>query len=55
MSKMILNCHDRSTQVSIGTKTRHDNNFTDHIGLVYATTENELSGLIRQGAVYDEN
>ena len=52
---MILNCRDRLVRVLIMTKTRHDNNLIDHIDLVYTTTENELSGPILQGVVYDEN
>lgn len=36
-------------------KTRHDNDLTDHIGLIYAKTKNELSGPIGPSVVYDEN
>ena len=36
-------------------KTKHGNDMTDHIGMVYAENDIELSWLIRLGAVYDEN
>ena len=36
-------------------KTRQDNDVTDHIGLLYAKIESELSGPISPGVVYDEN
>lgn len=36
-------------------KTRKDNDMTDHIGLVYAKIENELSRPIELGAVSYEN
>ena len=37
------------------TKTKHDNNVTNCIGLVYAETKTKLLGPIWLGAVYDEN
>ena len=37
------------------TKTRQDNNVTDHIGLLYIKNETQLLWLIRQVIVYDED
>ena len=36
-------------------KTRHDNDMTDHLGLLYTKNETELSWPIQQGKVYDED
>ena len=36
-------------------KTKHNNDMIDHIGLVYAETKTELSGLIWPSVVCDEN
>ena len=36
-------------------KTRHDNNVTDQIGLVYAKNDTELSRPIWPGIVCDKN
>ena len=36
-------------------KTKQDNNITDHIGMVYADTETELSVPIWPTMIYDEN
>ena len=36
-------------------KTRHDNDVTDRIGVVYVESDTELLWLIRPGADYDEN
>ena len=51
--KMELNCHGQSNSVQTMTKSRQDNNVTDHTGALYAKNETELSWPIRQGAVYD--
>ena len=52
---MKLSCHDQSDQMSFMTKTCQDNDVTDHINLVYAKIEFELSGPIWSFTVYDEN
>ena len=36
-------------------KSSKDNNMTECIGLIYTKIENELSGIIWSGVVYDEN
>lgn len=54
-SKPKLNCQDLSDQVWSVMKTRQDIDVTDHIDVVYIKNEIELSWLIQQGAVYDEN
>lgn len=38
-----LNCHDRPDKVWYMTKNRHDNNVTNHIGVVYTEIITELS------------
>ena len=53
--KIKLSCHDRLNQIRFVTKTIQDNNVTNHIGLVYAETEIELSGPISLGWVCDDN
>ena len=35
--------------------TKYDNDMTDHISLVYAKIETELTGPIWPGAIYDKN
>ena len=52
--KLKLSCHDWSHYVQSMTKTRKDNDVTDHIGAIYAKNEIELSWLIGQGVTYDE-
>ena len=53
--KMKLRRHDQSDRVLFMTKTKQDNNVTDHIGLVYTKNNTELLGPIGPGTVYDEN
>ena len=52
---MILNCHDRSDQMSFVMKTRQNNNLIDRTGTVYAENKIELSWPIGLGGVYNEN
>ena len=52
---MKLRHHDQSDRVLFITKTKQDNNVTDHIGLVYTKNNTELLGPIGPGTVYDEN
>ena len=40
--KMKLNCYDWSDKVRSMTKSKQDNNSTDHIGAVYAEIRIEL-------------
>ena len=54
-SKTKLSCHDKSYQVWYRTKTKHDNNMTDHIGLVYVENKIELLWLIWQGVIWERN
>ena len=37
------------------TKTRHENDLTDHTSVIYIENDTNLSWLIRSGANYDEN
>lgn len=46
--------HDWLNQVWSFTKTKQDNDVTDHIGLVYVEIEVELLGSISLGMVCDE-
>ena len=54
MPKMKLSCCDRSDQVQSKKKTRQDNDMINHIGLVYAENDIELSRPIRPRAVCDK-
>lgn len=54
MSKMILNYHDQSDRVSTVTKTRLENDVTNHIDVVYTKNDIELSRSIKSGVIYDE-
>lgn len=54
MSKMILNYHDQSNRVSTVTKTRLENDVTNHIDVVYTKNDIELSRSIKSGVIYDE-
>ena len=54
-SKMKLSYRDRSKQVQSVTKTRQDNDMTDRTGTIHAKNENELSGSIILGVIYDKN
>ena len=54
MSKTKLSNRERSDRVLFVTKTKHDNDMTDHIGLVYVENDIELLGPIGPGVVYDE-
>ena len=40
---MILNNHDRLDLMPYVTKNRHDNDMTDHIGVVYVENNTKLS------------
>lgn len=42
-AKTILNCQDQLDRVQSVTKTKQDNEVTDHIGVVYAKNETKLS------------
>lgn len=53
--KATPNYHGILDQVSCVTKAKYDNNVIDHIGLVYAEIEIELSRPIWLGVGYDEN
>ena len=53
--KMKLSCHDWSDWVWSVTKTRQDNDMTNHVGLLYTKIKIELLGPIWSGVVYDEN
>ena len=44
--KLKLSCHDWSHYVQSMTKTKKDNDVTNHIGAIYAKNEIELSWLI---------
>ena len=55
MPKMKLSCYDRLDRVQSLMKTRHENDVTNRISLVFVETKIELSGLISQGGVCDEN
>ena len=52
--KMKLSCHDRLDRVWSMTKTRQDNDMTDHIVLFYTKYKTELLGPIYPGVVFDE-
>ena len=52
---MILNCQDQADSVWYVTKTRQDNDMSDHIGVVYVEIKIELPRLIEQDAFYHEN
>ena len=52
---MKLSYHDQLDWVWFLMKTRLDNYMTDHIGLVYAKNDIELSRPIGLGAVCDNN
>ena len=52
---MILSCHDLSNRVQFVMNTKHDNDVTDCIGVVYAKTEIILLRPIWPGVVYDES
>ena len=43
MLEMKMSCHDQSDRVSFVMKKRHDNDVTDHIGMVYVKKDTELS------------
>ena len=50
-----LRVYNWSNSVQSMAKTRHDNDMTDHLGLLYTKNETELSWPIQQGKVYDED
>lgn len=50
-----MNCHDRFDEVWSMIKTRHDNDMTDHRGVIYVEVRVELSWSIRQDVVNHEN
>ena len=54
MSKMKLNCYDRSDGVLFMIETKQDNDVTDRISAVYTEIRIELSWMIRQDVVYHE-
>ena len=51
---MILNYRDWSNWVQYVTITRKDNDVSNHIDVVYAENDTELSWLIGLGVDYDE-
>ena len=53
--KKILNYHDQMNQVLFVTKTRHENDVTDHTCAIYTKNDTKISWSIRLGANYDEN
>ena len=53
--KLELNCYDRLDKMRSITKTRRDNNVTDCKGVISVKYDTELSRLIGQCAVYDED
>ena len=54
MSKMKLNCYDRSDGVLSMIETKQDNDVTNRISVVYTEIRTELSWMIRQDVVYYE-
>ena len=52
---MKLKYHDRTNRVWSMTKTKQDNDVTDHIGAVYTEIGTELSWLIEQDVTYHKN
>lgn len=55
MLKTISSCHDWLDQVQFVTKTRHDKDVTDYIGVVYTEIETKLLGPIGLCAIYYKN
>ena len=55
MSKTKLSCLDQSDLVQSMTKTKQDNDVTNHINVIYAENETKLLWSIGPGAVDDEN
>ena len=55
LQNMIPNGQVRLDNVRSMTKTRQNYDVNNRIGPLYAENENELSWLIRQGTVYDED
>ena len=53
--KLELNCYDWLDKMRSITKTRRDNNVTDCKGVISVKYDTELSRLIGQCAVYDED
>ena len=55
LSKMILNYRDLLDRLQSMINTRHDNNMTNHIGVIYVRNDTELSWLIGSGVDCDKN
>ena len=55
MSKMKLSCHDQSDRVWFVMKTRHDNDTTNHTGVIYAQNDTKLLWSIESSVVCEEN
>lgn len=53
--KSELNCHDQSNRMWFISKRRQDNDMIDHIIVIFVEYDAELSRLIRQWVVYDED
>ena len=51
-SKLELKFHDRLNRMRFTMKIRRDNDVTDHIGMIFAKYDTELSRPIGQCAVY---
>lgn len=55
MTKMKFNCHVQSDKMWSIMKIRHDNDVTDYTSVISIEYDNQLSRLIRQCVVYDED
>ena len=50
-----MSYRDRLDWMQFVRKTKHDNDLTNHVVVVYAENETELSGPIGLGAICNEN